>query len=175
MWESNPPGTVLPPHTGFEDPEAHQLLFCPHIFIPPIFSAEMKISLSINIIRYTLPVLQTLFYPQPTAIHTAKTQTSLFKLYELLSTEGKYVTYNHRIRNRRILRSTDLRLRSTDCTAYLPRTVSRSSCCQKNRDSRTSSAAADTMSRRLPSAPGASGTAYFPVRGELLLWHVPAL
>ena len=30
MWESNPPGTSHPPHSGFEDPEAHQLLFCPH-------------------------------------------------------------------------------------------------------------------------------------------------
>ena len=31
MWESNPPRTLLTPHTGFEDQEAHQLLIYPHI------------------------------------------------------------------------------------------------------------------------------------------------
>ena len=31
MWESNPPGTLLTPHTGFEDQEAHQLPNYPHI------------------------------------------------------------------------------------------------------------------------------------------------
>ena len=31
MWESNPPGTLLTPHTGFEDQEAHQSPNYPHI------------------------------------------------------------------------------------------------------------------------------------------------
>ena len=30
MWESNPPRTLLTPHTGFEDQEAHQLPIYPH-------------------------------------------------------------------------------------------------------------------------------------------------
>ena len=34
MWESNPPGTLLTPHTGFEDQEAHQSPIYPHI---PLF------------------------------------------------------------------------------------------------------------------------------------------
>lgn len=31
MWESNPPRTLQTPNTGFEDQEAHQLPFYPHI------------------------------------------------------------------------------------------------------------------------------------------------
>ena len=30
MWESNPPRTLLTPHTGFEDQEAHQSPIYPH-------------------------------------------------------------------------------------------------------------------------------------------------
>ena len=33
MWESNPPRTLLTPHTGFEDQETHQLSIYPHTSI----------------------------------------------------------------------------------------------------------------------------------------------
>lgn len=33
IWESNPSGTGLAPHTGFEDQEAHQLPIYPHFLI----------------------------------------------------------------------------------------------------------------------------------------------
>lgn len=34
IWESNPSGTGLAPHTGFEDQEAHRHLSAPEVSIP---------------------------------------------------------------------------------------------------------------------------------------------
>ena len=79
MWESNPPRTLLTPHTGFEDQETHQLSIYPHILI-----------ISIKLIHYiklplTFQVFSYIIFLKKTELHT--------RLRSGLSTKEEYLKW----------------------------------------------------------------------------------
>ena len=60
MWESNPPRTLLTPHTGFEDQETHQLSIYPHILIIPIeLIYYSKLPLTFQVFSYIIFLKKT--------------------------------------------------------------------------------------------------------------------
>lgn len=76
MWESNPPRTLLTPHTGFEDQETHQLSIYPHILIIPIKLIHYsKLPLTFQVFSYII-------FLKKTELHT--------RLWSGLSTKEEY-------------------------------------------------------------------------------------
>ena len=76
MWESNPPRTLLTPHTGFEDQETHQLSIYPHILIIPIkLIYYSKLPLTFQVFSYII-------FLKKTELHT--------RLWSGLSTKEEY-------------------------------------------------------------------------------------
>lgn len=51
MWESNPPRTLLTPHTGFEDQEAPQHPSTP---IYPLFSLYIDYNIGHTLVQYPI-------------------------------------------------------------------------------------------------------------------------
>ena len=76
IWESNPSGTGLAPHTGFEDQETHQLSIYPHILIIPIkLIYYSKLPLTFQVFSYII-------FLKKTELHT--------RLWSGLSTKEEY-------------------------------------------------------------------------------------